>query len=349
MFRSRMLTATVSALGVLFLAPAALGASSNVTPVSGATALMMAPAATVLIDTKGRFLPVENFAAPSVGADAAAARPNRLAANLSQDIKLELANGRNWESYGDLFPSPMGLKSGYLSGTTSYAGVSFELNDNLDLSFSRSTLGFGALSADQPSPFSRDLAERLGEDLRDTGVTSASISWNFADWGGLSLNASQASGNASLLGVISGPMGAAGTAESLSLGISARVGFGEGWVTTIAYSGGVTQLDLSRNGLVGSPETVRSRGFGLALAKEGLFGADALGISVSRPLQVYTGAIGAALAGSQARESDVELGYVTTFLDGTLALQANAAYQLNAAGYEGENAVTGVARAKLKF
>jgi hypothetical protein len=74
-----------------------------------------------------------------------------------------------------------------------------------------------------------------------------------------------------------------------------------------------------------------------------------LGISVSRPLQVYTGAIGAALAGNQARESDVELGYVTSFLDGTLALQANAAYQYNAAGYEGETAVTGVARARLKF
>jgi hypothetical protein len=162
----------------------------------------------------------------------------------------------------------------------------------------------------------------------------------------LAITASQSSGNGSLLGVISG---AAGTAETLSLGISARVGFGEGWVTTIAYSGGVTQLDLSRSGLIANPETMRSRGFGLALAKEGLFGADALGISVSRPLQVYNGAIGAALAGTQARESDVELGYVTTFLDGTLALQANAAYQLNAAGYEGENAVTGVARAKLKF
>ncbi len=53
-------------------------------------------------------------------------------------------------------------------------------------------------------------------------------------------------------------MGAAGTVELLSLGISARVGFGEGWVTTIAYSGGVTQLDLSRNGLIASPETVSS-------------------------------------------------------------------------------------------
>ena len=39
----------------------------------------------------------------------------------------------------------------------------------------------------------------------------------------------------------------------------------------------------------------------------------------------------------------------TYFLDGTLALQANAAYQLNAAGTRGQNAVAGVARAKLNF
>ena len=80
-----------------------------------------------------------------------------------------------------------------------------------------------------------------------------------------------------------------------------------------------------------------------------MFGVDALGIAVSRPLQVYNGGLNAALANSQARESDVELGYVTSFLDGTLALQANAAYQLNAAGNQGQSAVTGVARAKLKF
>jgi hypothetical protein len=345
--RSRLLTATVSALGVVLLAPAAFAASSNIGPVSGAMALMMAPEANVLLDTKGKFSPLSSFLVPSTGYDAASSRPDGLAIDLAQGIKLELANGRNWEGYGDLFPSAFGLNSDYLSGTTAYAGVTFELTDSLELSFGRSQLGFGALSSDT-SPFARDLAQRLGDDLRDTGTTSASISWNFADWAGLDITASQSSGNAALLGVISGPIGAA-TADTLSLGISARVGFGEGWVTTIAYSGGVTQLDLSRNGLMNNPETVRSRGFGLSLAKQGLFGEDALGISVSRPLQVYTGAIGAALAGTQARESDVELGYVTTFLDGTLALQANAAYQHNAAGYEGENAVTGLARAKLKF
>src|SRR5262245_51976155 len=142
MLRSRLLAATVSALSATLLAPAAFGASANIAPVSGATALIMAPQASVLLDTKGHFSPLASFLVPSVGQDDAVSRPNGFAANLTQDIKLELANGRNWEGYGDLFPSAFGLNSDYLSGTTTYAGVSFALTDDLNLSFGRSALGF---------------------------------------------------------------------------------------------------------------------------------------------------------------------------------------------------------------
>ena len=48
-------------------------------------------------------------------------------------------------------------------------------------------------------------------------------------------------------------------------------------------------------------------------------------------------------------ETDVELGYVTTFLDGALALQANAGYQMNLAGQKGQNSVTVLSRAKINF
>ena len=303
-----------------------------------------------MLDTKGKFSPLSSFLVPSAGHDAAASRPNGIAVDVSQGIKLELANGRNWEGYGDLFPSAFGLNSDYLSGTTAYAGVSFELTDESGFELRPLAARLRRAEPGSAEPLLARSCPTTWATICATPERRAPPSAGISPIGAaLGLTASQSSGNAALLGVISGPIGAAGTADTLSLGISARVGFGEGWVTTIAYSGGVTQLDLSRNGLIANPETVRSRGFGLSLAKQGLFGEDALGISVSRPLQVYTGAIGAALAGNQARESDVELGYVTTFLDGTLALQANAAYQHNAAGYEGENAVTGVARAKLKF
>jgi hypothetical protein len=48
-------------------------------------------------------------------------------------------------------------------------------------------------------------------------------------------------------------------------------------------------------------------------------------------------------------ETDIEVGYVTTFLDGSLALQTNAAFQMNYAGQSGTNAVSLLSRARIKF
>ncbi len=52
---------------------------------------------------------------------------------------------------------------------------------------------------------------------------------------------------------------------------------------------------------------------------------------------------------SKTPETDFELGYVTTFLDGSVALQTNASYQMNFAGQSGSNAVSFLSRAKIKF
>jgi hypothetical protein len=327
-----------------------LAAPSNVAPVSGAAALKLAPSAGAVLDRSGHFLNLNigGVALPAAGQDISSARPNMVVADLTPGIRLELAHGRNFDAFGDLFSSPATLSSAYLSGTSSSVGASFALSDNVSFSIGQSSWGFGAFSNDQPSQFSRDLAERMGANIGGFGTTSANLNWNFADWGGLAITASSSIGNASLLGIVPGSLSGVG-ADTTALGISARIGFGEGWVTTVAYSGGVSQIDLSRNHLIGNTDSVSLQAFGVALAKQGLFGADALGIAVSRPSQVYGGSLGAALANSQARESDVELGYVTSFLGGSLALQANAAYQVNAAGAQGQNAVAGVARAKLKF
>ena len=67
--------------------------------------------------------------------------------------------------------------------------------------------------------------------------------------------------------------------------MSARVGFGDGWVTTVAFNEGVTRLDLKPNWLMPGGNTVETQAGGLAVAKQGLFGDDMLGFSVSRPLQ----------------------------------------------------------------
>lgn len=338
------------------LLAAALWASAAFAAAPAASALKLAPVPSVTLDRSGHVvnLNLGGVTGPTFAPEISGLRPDAI--GIARGIQLELAHGRNWDPYGDLFPSAASLNSAYLSGTNSSAAATFNLGRDVSLNVGHMTLGLGALSETQPSAFSRELAARLGANVPNIGTNSANLNWNFADWAAVGITASQSSGNTGLLGGIPASLRSAVPTESSALGISARVGFAEGWVTTLTYAEGVTQLDLSRDRLVGKSDSLRSEAYGIGLAKTGLFGDDALGIALSRPLQIYTGSnnFGAlntnfALANTQARESDVELGYVTTFLDGTLALQANAAYQLNAAGTKGQNAVAGVARAKLNF
>jgi hypothetical protein len=151
-------------------------------------------------------------------------------------------------------------------------------------------------------------------------------------------------------------------------GLAAHVKLGDGWVTSFSYNVDISQLDLKAGA---SPTlgttSVHGQSLALAVAKHGLFGdADALGISVSRPSPGYFGSLSLADAGlesgvnlsdsyrrialsNQAQETDVALGYVTTFFNGALALQANAGYQMNVAGQSGANSLTVLSRAKINF
>jgi hypothetical protein len=111
---------------------------------------------------------------------------------------------------------------------------------------------------------------------------------------------------------------------------------------------------------------LHSRSYGLSIAKHGLFGDDSIGLAVSRPLELTSSGIdlgGAAIAdpfdglmaeatrpilSGEAQQTDLELGYVTTFMDG-VTLQANAGYQMNVAGQSGNNGVAVLSRAKINF
>jgi hypothetical protein len=331
----RVATAALSVLGGVLWASAALAASS-----STVTSAPLDHIANLNLGAVTVLGPAQDISSP------------RLNISGARGLQLDLAHDRSWDPYGDVFPANASLNSAFLGGTNIYAGASFAIGRDVDLNVGHLALGLDALN-DTPSALSRDLAQRLATNLRSIGTTSASLNWNFADWGAVGLTASHSNGNSALLGP---SLRNGSPADASALGISARVGFAEGWVTTLTFAEGVTQLDLSRDQLVGKPDSLRSEAYGIGLAKTGLFGDDAFGIALSRPLQIYTGSksFGAlntnfALANTQARESDVELGYVTSFLDGTLALQANAAYQVNAAGAKGQTAVAGVARAKLNF
>ena len=118
----------------------------------------------------------------------------------------------------------------------------------------------------------------------------AGVSWDFASWGGLGVTATQVDEKNGLLGGYgSGALSIADSANTTALGVSARIGFGDGWVTTASYSEGITQLDLKPSSLFSSATDLHSRAYGIAVAKHGLFGEDSLGFAVTRPIQIYSG------------------------------------------------------------
>jgi hypothetical protein len=153
-------------------------------------------------------------------------------------------------------------------------------------------------------------------------------------------------------------------ANTTALGVSARVAFGNGWVTTASYNEGITQLDIKPGFTPSLADSLRTRSYGISIAKNGLFGDDALGLAVSRPAFGADGSVFLTtptgqsapqffshnnLLNSATPETDIEVGYVTTFLDGSLALQTNASYQMNFAGQNGATSVSLLSRARIKF
>lgn len=276
-------------------------------------------------------------------------------------------------AYDGLFFSASAVNSPYLSLTDggNYLQTSVRIADGLDLHF-------GAASLDrQQAEFAVPVFSTLDQlrnpqrfaNLRQAQATEAGVSWNFARWGGLGVTASNITERNGLLGgVNSNSLSMLRSAKTTAIGLTARFGFGEGWVTTVSYNEGITRMNLQPNGIGSNADTFRSRAFGVAVAKHGLFGnSDSLGLALSRPVQVYNGGVNLApisrvdsssalglgydhvsLAGATP-ETDVELGYTTTFFDGALALQANAGYQMNFAGQSGTNALTVLSRAKINF
>lgn len=272
-----------------------------------------------------------------------------------------------------LFAGSTAVNSPYVSLTNggSFLGTTLELANDLHFSVAQSTLtpmrdsfwsGPSAMAAQLMAPSS---------DRHEAQSTIASLNWKPSAWAGFGMTASQTTEQNSLLGRASDQaLGLVDSAKTTAVGISGRVGLGSGWVTTASYSEGITQLDLKPTALIATtPSDLHSRAYGVSVAKQGLFGRnDTLGLAVSRPAQVYSGNVSLLTAtpldsrsnaftytrdsmalGTRTPETDVELGYVTTFFDGALALQTNAAYQMNFSGQNGKNALAVVSRAKINF
>ena len=282
-------------------------------------------------------------------------------------------DARGSQAYDGLFFSASAVNSPYVGLTDggSYIGSTIAVGSGVHLKFAAS-----ALNPQRPEyqvPVFSMLDQLRGPqryfDLRTAQSMMAGASWDFASWGGLGLTATQTDEQNGLLGgFTTGALDFSKSAKTTSVGLSARLGFGDGWVTTVSYSEGITQLNLRPNGLVTDADTLRSRAYGLAIAKHGLFSdSDSLGFAVSRPVQFYSGGLNITAAtsldtnrnlvfssehlslASGTPETDFEFGYVTSFLDGAVALQANAGYQMNLAGQNGTNALSVLSRVKINF
>jgi hypothetical protein len=291
--------------------------------------------------------------------------------DLELGYKVDLAgriapiDASNAHTFDGLFLSSASAGTPYtsLAAGGNFFGAASALADDLHVSVGVADLapGISSYTPDAYTALARMGGASAPYTPRSSNSLLAGVSWDIGRWGDLGLTASNTSERNGLLGQAAPGV----NANTQAIGVAARVHFGNGWESTASYSEGVTQLDL-KPGLVPSfdADALRTRSYGIAIAKNGLFGDDTLGFAVSRPALGVEGAGFITLPGTEggpaffnrnhlltgpAPETDVEVGYVTTFLDGSLALQTNASFQMNVAGQNGTNAVSLLSRARIKF
>jgi hypothetical protein len=269
-------------------------------------------------------------------------------------------NGLDLQAFDGLFLSNSTLGTDYTPfGNGRYAGATFRLTPALSFHAGQavSELDRNEVNENAFAALSRPVDALLNFGERTAGTLMAGVTLKATDWGGIDVTESHASERSSFPG--SAP---ASALSSDALTLSAELKFGSGWVTTASYGESLTKLDIRPSALgFSSSGQLHAGGYALSIVKHGIFGDDALGLSVSRPTdpEAASAAFGSAaplpvfistdhLLGDQKPETDIELGYTTSFSD-SFALQTNAAYEINFAGQPRLNAVQLLSRAKIKF
>ncbi|HUO90422.1 MAG TPA: S8 family peptidase [Rhizomicrobium sp.] len=276
-------------------------------------------------------------------------------------------------AYDGLFVSASAVNSPYAALTDggNYAGATVSLADGLDVRTGYSWMNAGqqqslfATSAGFAPYLVSNQTGAFQQRAADAAVVS--MSWRFADWGGLGLTASQTDERNGILGGSgTGALNLARSANTSAIDATMRVGLGSGWIATLAYGEGTTSLNAQQNGLLGNVSGLHSRSYGVALATRNLFADDdTFGFALTRPMYIDSGsgmltaATGADVNGNltigheqvsfaeSAPETDLEVGYTKNFLNGRLSLQSDAAYQMDVGGQTGRNAATFITR--LRF
>lgn len=284
---------------------------------------------------------------------------------------LDLAASRD---YDGLFMSASALNSPFVALTSdaTFVAAAVEMGDGVTFSFGRGASersADGAL-ADEVLTLDEQFAH-LTQDpthLRSAENTVAAMSWAFAPWGMVGLNAAYTQEDNSLLGTHEqGALALTSDASTASIGVGARFDLGDDWSMSASWSRGSTQASPVAGGLFQSLSDIESQAYGLAVSKIGVFGkADSIGFSVSRPLHITggTATIHASTGVTEEREilystevvnlasstpqTDYEFGY-TAKLDHGLTLQANAMYQQDVGGEAGTSAVAGFVTLKASW
>jgi len=323
------------------------------------------------IQSLSRFAEIDSAGAPVIVANTSllGGRDFETAMPLARNLVIEFGS-RSGDAFDfspdGLFNPSGGMQRFSQTGHEAHAQSALGLGDSLTLNLGES-LGESdsLLPTFGPAWMQTPLAGGdRAQGFAQTGF--AGLNWNVAPWADLSLVARQASARGPAAIVQSGFSPAKASAQTL--GVTGKVAFGKGWVTSFSYNEGITQLDLRPAGNLLAPDNAQhGRSYGVAIAKHGLFGDDALGLEVSRPSPSPLGGVDLGdattadpfdgfissttrpILSSNTQETDLQLGYVTTFLDGALALQANAGYQMNSSGQPGNNGVAVLSRAKINF
>lgn len=289
---------------------------------------------------------------------------------LSPAVSLELGHGLDSAAAftgvdganNGLFLANSALGANYAPfGNADYVGASLKLSPVVSLHAGEATSSLDRNGANENAfaTLTRpvDALVNFGERTADTLM--AGVTLKATDWAGIDFTASHSSEKFSLAD--------AAPVTSLSsdaINVSAELKFGSGWVTTASYGRSLSKLDIKPSALALSSVDLQRSGYAVSIAKHGIFGDDALGLSVARPADPEIGPSAFAtvvsptaqpvfigpdhLLGDQKSETDIELGYTTSFSD-SFALQTNAAYEMNFQGQNGTNALEFVSRAKIKF